>query len=175
MGEVTELHPQGGGFTAPAPLDNSHNFADFDCGKEALNDWLKKHATKQEARSARTFVVTRNGVVVGYYCLAAGGVLFDDAPRSVRRNMPNPVPVMVIGRLAVQKDLQFGGIGSGLLKDALLRILTVAKDVGVRAVVVHAVDEDAVAFYVKHQFQAFPQESLTLFLPIETIAKALGA
>lgn len=138
-----------------------------------LDDWLRARALKAEGRSARTYVVTIDDVVVGYYCFAAGGVRLEEAPARLRRNMPQMVPVILIGRLAVDKRYQGLGVGKGLLKDALLRAVQAAEIVGARALLVHAIDQEAAAFYAKFGFLEYPEMSQTFFLPMETIAAAL--
>ena len=168
-----ELHAQGPVYAAPSPLVSEHDLTKFDCEKDALNDWLRIHAHKAEGRSARTYVVTRGNIVVAYYCISTGGVMHSEAPSKLRRNMPDPIPVMKIGRLAVDVSLKGEGFGKGLLKDALSRILSLAQVAGVRGVMVHAVDEEVVSFYLKFGFKPFPQGSLTLFLPIETVQAAI--
>jgi GNAT superfamily N-acetyltransferase len=160
--------------TAPAPISESHDLSGFDCGKPPLDDWLKHRALRSEGRSARAFVVAHGKCVIGYYCIATGAALAKDAPGNIRRNMPNPIPVMIIGRLAVDKAYQGQGMGPAMLKDALQRILGVSKTVGARAVMIHAIDNDAVAFYAAYGFKPFPLDSRTMFLPIEEIAAAIA-
>lgn len=110
--------------------------------------------------------------VVGYYCLAAGAVVRGKAPGSVRRNMPDPIPVAVIGRLAVHADWQGQGIGAGLLKDAILRTVRLAEEMGIRALLAHALNEDAKQFYLRHGFSESPIESLTVMLNVAGLAGA---
>lgn len=160
--------------TAPTPLRADHDLTSFDCGNEALNVWIKTRARKSEGLSARTYVVCSAKVVVGYYSLNTGAVMRSGLPGSLKRNMPDPVPTLLIGRLAVHKDQQGQGLGSDLLKDALLRCLEVGEIAGVRAVMVQAIDEAAAAFYRKYEFQSFPQGGMTLFLPMETLERALS-
>ena len=104
--------------------------------------------------------------VVGYYALAAGAVSHEDAPGRIRRNMPDPVPVIVLGRLAVHMDRAGQGIGQGLLKDAVMRTLQTCEQVGVRALLCHAFDESAKAFYLKHGFIESPIHAMTVMLPL---------
>ncbi len=145
----------------------------FDCGNEVLNDWLRTQAQKSEGSTARTYAVRDGRRVAGYYCLAAGGVARAAVPRKIRHGLPDPVPVMVLGRLAVDITYQRQGIGSGLLRDALRRTLQVSRQAGLRAMLVHAIDDEAAAFYSAHGFIAFPAGTRTLYLPIESIAAAL--
>ena len=158
----------------PERLVPSHNVSIFDCGKPDLNDWLVRQARRGEGRSARTYVVSVERRVVGYYCIAAGSVIREELPKaSLRKNMPDQVPVIVLGRLAV--DLQFAcrGFGKGLLKDALLRSLNVSESVGARAILVHAIDDEARGFYTKFEFLPFPTNPLTLVLPMERVKAAI--
>ncbi|MGH6908209.1 MAG: GNAT family N-acetyltransferase [Aestuariivirga sp.] len=157
----------------PAPIRDEDQVAQFDCGKAPLNDWLKTQAKNSEGKSARTYAVTKETAVVGYYCLSTGAVLRAGTPGRIRHGLPDPVPILLLGRLAVDKAYNKKGIGSGLLKDAFARALQTSHIVGARCLVVHAIDEEALAFYLKFKFQPFPQGSNTLFLPIETIARAL--
>ncbi len=160
--------------TAPAPLADKHKASDFDCGNDALNDWLKKRALKNQSNGAsRTFVICQGNRVVGYYALASGSVERADAPKSIARNMPEPVPVMVLGRLAVDLTMHGQRLGAALLKDALLRTLNVSKNVGIRAVLVHAISDDAKRFYQKYGFQTSPIDPMTLMLSIRHIEALL--
>jgi GNAT superfamily N-acetyltransferase len=159
---------------APAPLTNGHILSKFDCGKAPLNDWLRLRAMKQEGRSARTLVVAIGSEVIGYYSLATGGVRHDDHPLpKLKRNIPNPIPVIILARLAIDKNSQGMGLGSWLLQDAFKRSLSLHDKIGFVAVVLHAVDDDAKAFYIRYGMQEFPVGSRTLYIPIETIIKTL--
>ncbi|MGH6872195.1 MAG: GNAT family N-acetyltransferase [Rhizomicrobium sp.] len=162
-----------GEITAPTALDASHDVSEFDCGKAVLTDWLRDKAATSEGRGARTFVVCVGKRVVGYYALAAGHVERDRAPSNIARNMPDPVPVFVLGRLAVDKAFHGNRIGAGLLKDALKRALSASRDIGARALLVHAVDDEAVAFYLQYKFRPFPTDARTLYLPLSHVMAAL--
>ena len=167
-----------GVITAPEPLRLDHDIQGFDCGRPSLNDWLKKKALKaqQVGGSARTYVVCLSAErVVGYFSLATGSINREDVPGKVKRNMPNPIPVVLLGRLAVDQTLTGQGIGAGLLKDALMRIINAAEQIGVRAVLVHALDEQARNFYLKHGFYESPTNDLTLMVTVEEIQRTLGA
>lgn len=150
----------------PCPLEPSHNLDGFDCGEPDLDVWLKRRAlTNQSSGASRTFVVLDDREIVrGYYALAAGAVASRNALGAVRRNMPDPIPVMVLGRLAIDRAAQGSGLGALLLRDAVLRTVTVAENVGIRALLVHALHEKAQAFYLKHGFQPSPVDPLTLML-----------
>ena len=152
--------------SAPAVLDSSHRLDGFFCGETALDDWLKRRALANQASGAsRTFVVADSeGCVVGYYALAAGAVSHLGATPSVRRNMPDPVPVMVLARLAVAVNAQGVQLGGALLQDAVQRAVAVSQQAGVRALLVHALHDRAKLFYEHYGFQASPLHPLTLML-----------
>lgn len=157
---------------APQPINPDHKSDDFDSGNTDLNDWLKKRALKNEASGAsRTYVVTVTQSVIAYYCLANGSVVNTTAPGKVRRNMPAQIPVMVIGRLAVDINWQGKGIGYALVRDATLRTLQAAEIAGIRAIIVHAISEEAKKFYEKCGFIPSPVALMTLMITI-TDAKA---
>lgn len=160
MGEVT--------YQPPVPLADSHRLDDFRCTEPFLEAWLKRTARKNHLSGAsRVFVVTdASDAVVGYYALAAGSVTRALAPGAVRRNMPEPIPLVVLGRLAVHSAHAGRGLGRGLLKDAVLRTQRLATDLGVRALLCHAIDERARAFYLRHGFLVSPMEPLTVMMPL---------
>jgi predicted N-acetyltransferase YhbS len=152
---------------APQPLSSEHQFEDFDSGNTELNDWLKKRALKNENSGAsRTYVVTVEQRVIAYYCLANGSVINTTAPGKVRRNMPNQIPVMVIGRLAVDMQWQNQGIGYGLVRDAIVRTLQAAAIAGIRAILVHAISHEAKQFYERCGFISSPVAPMTLMVTI---------
>ncbi|MDQ5908244.1 MAG: hypothetical protein QG599_335 [Pseudomonadota bacterium] len=152
-------------FSAPELLNSGHRISDFSCGESALDDWLKRRAlANQQVGASRTFVIQVEGRVVGFYALAAGAVNSEQAPGRIRRNMPNPIPLMVLGRLAVDRVWQQHGLGPVLLGDALRRTLRVAKEAGVRALMVQAMSEVVKTFYLKFGFVESPQDPLLLFL-----------
>ena len=154
--------------SAPEPLSAAHNCEGFDCGETVLNDWLKRRALKNEDIGAsRTFVVCQDDNVVGYYVLATGSVMHKDAPSKIKRNMPEPVPVMVLGRLAVDKSAQSMGIGRGLLKDAILRTITVAEQAGIKALLVHALSDEARKFYLQCGFIESPLDPMLLMITLK--------
>ena len=162
--------------SAPAPLTADHDVSAFDCGVPSLNAWLQQRALKNESRFSRTYVVCRGRRVVGYVGIAAGSVERIAALGKLRRNAPDAVPVSVIGRLAVSLDHAGRGLGADLLADALRRIAPASRSIGIGAVLVHAKDETAKRFYLRcAEFIAYPDDGLTLFLPIETVLAALGA
>lgn len=163
-----------GKVTAPEPLSSEHDLSRFDCSEPRLNEWLRDYARRNETTgSSRTFVVCQGRIVVGYYTLATGGIAHIEATSKVRRNAPDPIPVLILGRLAVDRMYQGKGIGKGLLRDALLRSMAVSESVGVRAVLVHALTNDAGQFYLENGFSKSPINHLTLMLPISSIRKSL--
>jgi GNAT superfamily N-acetyltransferase len=162
-----------GPLSRPEPLGQQHNVDGFSCGHPSLDDWLKQRAIRSEGRSARTYVVTEDGKVVAYYCFAAGAVRHEDAPKPLQRNMPDPSPVLLLGRLAVDLTQQGRGIGRSLLGDALRRALEVSRHIGARAVLVHAIDDGAVSFYESAGFTRFVTEPRTLFITMDAITAEL--
>lgn len=161
--------------TAPELLGGDHNLLDFNSGYDSLNHWLRKTALKNQTNNAsKTWVVCSDGRVVGYYALATGAIERSQAPGAIARQMPDPVPVIVLGRLAVDQAFQGQGLGSALLKHALLRALQVSAHVGVKAVLVHAIDDTARQFYRRYNFKESKIDEYTLMLSIKDIADAFA-
>jgi len=158
---------------SPVPLESSHGTSRFDCGKILLNDWLRQTALRSEGHTSRCYALLQRNVVVGFYCLAAGAVRRQGAPGKLGRNAPDPIPVLMISRLAVDKSLQGKGLGQGLLRDALLRVTKASELVGARTVIVHAVDHETLPFYARYGFRAFPSSNQTLYLTMEEIVTSL--
>lgn len=159
----------------PVPLTAEHDLAAFDCGEPALNEWLRHRALKNESRLSRTYVVCESRRVVAYFCISAGAVDRVAAPNKVWRNAPDTTPVSVIGRLAVNRDHARKGLGADMLSDALRRIAAASRSIGIGAVLVHAKDEAAKRFYMNcAEFIEYPEDSRTLFLPIETVVAAFS-
>jgi len=160
--------------SAPTLLTSNHDTSQFKCQHEALSDWLRKHALgNNDRRGSRTYVVCEGTRVVGFYTLAAGSVEHEKAPGSVRRNMPNPIPAIVLGRLAVDVEYQGEGIGSGLLQDATFRALNAADEIGARVLLCHAFDDDARTFYLERGFLQSPIENLTVMLDLSKVLPLL--
>lgn len=159
--------------SAPQPLAATHLLNDFECGEYVLDNWLKRRALNNQLNGAsRTFVVVdEENRVRGFYAMAAGAVSHQLASSAVRRNMPDPVPVMVLGRLAVDRRAQGIKLGAAMLRDALNRAIAVSRNTGVRALLVHALHEHAKQFYAHYGFQESPQHPMTLMLLLNT-AKA---
>ncbi|OON34703.1 GNAT family N-acetyltransferase [Izhakiella australiensis] len=157
------------GITPPVLLEKKHVTSNFHCSELSLDDWLRRSALKNQTSGAsRTFVVcsSESDNIVGFYALATGSVQRHIAPGAVRRNMPDPVPVLVLGRLGVDLNWQGMGIGSGLLKDAILRSKEVSLHVGTRALLVHALSDNARDFYEHWGFIPSGIQPETLLLPL---------
>ena len=154
--------------SAPQPLSAEHRYESFACGESSLDDWLRRRAlVNQTTGASRTFVVAdESGLVMAYYALAAGAVSHQKSPGNIRRNMPDPIPVMVLARLAVDQRLQGQHIGGALLQDALQRAVSVAQNIGVRALLMHASNERARQFYAHYGFVPSPANPMTLMLPL---------
>lgn len=158
--------------SAPQSLAPTHLLNDFECGEHALDDWLKRRAmSNQLSGASRTFVVVdENGRVWGFYAMAAGAISHQLATSAIRRNMPDPVPVMVLGRLAVDRQAQGMKLGAAMLQDAVKRALVVSQNTGVRALLVHALNDRAKQFYEHYGFQESPQHTMTLMLRLNSYA-----
>lgn len=153
--------------TAPEPLTANHVIADFDSGVPSLDDWLKRRAMQNQTSGAsRTFVTCTEGRVVGYYALASSAVMLAAAPGRFRRNMPDPIPVVVLARLAVDRTEQGRGLGRALFQDAAKRVIHAAEAIGIRGMIVHALSEDAKAFYIALGLEESPLDPMTLMLTL---------
>ena len=156
-----------GEISPPEKLSARHDLSGFDSGEPALDDGLRRRAERNEASGAsRTYVVCAGRKVVGYYTLAAGAIAHAETPGRIRRNTPDAVPVMLLGRLAVDKTFHGQGVGTGLLRDAVLRIVQAAEIAGIRAILVHAISEEAKRFYEKYGFVASPVDPLTVMIAV---------
>lgn len=161
--------------TPPVLITADHELADFDSGELSLDTWLKKRALKNHASGAsRCFVLCRGGAVIGYYSLSAGVISHEGAPKAMRRNMPDPLPVLLLGRLAVDRRYHNQGFGKSLLRDAMMRAVNVSGDAGVFAILVHALSEQARRFYLSRGFVESPLQPMTLLMTIETIRAILA-
>ncbi|MEZ5849934.1 MAG: GNAT family N-acetyltransferase [Hyphomicrobiaceae bacterium] len=160
---------------APVLLTAEHEVATFDCGKRQLDTWLIRHAlANQQSGAARTLVVCTGKRVVGYYALAAGSVVHAESIGKVRRNMPDPVPMALLGRLAVDQSAHGLGVGTGLLKDAMLRTLQAAALLGIRGLLVDALDDEARRFYERHGFRASAALPLKLMVTLDEMERMLA-
>ena len=152
-----------GAIVAPTPLGANHDLAGFDCGEPSLNQWLISRARKnQEKGASRTYVLADDQCVIGYFSLSNGQVSRTVAPGRISRNMPEPIPVIIMGRLAVHIDHQHRGLGSDLLRDAFLRARKASEISAARALLIHALNDKAKQFYLHHGFFESPVDPLTL-------------
>ncbi|PIQ50969.1 MAG: GNAT family N-acetyltransferase [Comamonadaceae bacterium CG12_big_fil_rev_8_21_14_0_65_59_15] len=159
---------------APVALAAHHDTSRFVSGVESLDRWLQQRALKNQATGAsRTFVVCEGQRVLGFYALASSAVAPDVTTGRMRRNMPDPVPVVVLGRLAIDASLQGSGIGRALVRDACLRVIAAADSVGIRGMVVHALSESARAFYVRVGFDPSPLDPMTLMATMADLREVL--
>jgi len=161
----------------PEPLGLQHRLEEFDCGKPAMNDWLLRHARQaQGSGSAKTFVVTDDDRVAGYFSLTVGQVDTLEAPDRIRKGMGQyPVPVVILARLAVSQQDQGLGIGFGLLQDAIRRTMLIAEQAGIRAMLTHPIDEEAAKFYTRFGFIASPLREQQLLLLLKDARKVVMA
>ena len=168
-GGMNEISP-------PEKLSAARDLSAFDCGEPVLNDWLRHRALQNEASGAsRTYVVCASRRVLGYYTLAVGAVAHAEAPGRIRRNMPDPVPVILLGRLAVDKSAQGRHIGGGLLRDAVMRTVQAAEIAGIRSILVHAISPGAKRFYEGYGFVASPVDPLTVMIAVAEAVKMMRA
>ncbi len=154
----------------PAPLGEHHDIAEFVSGEDSLDSWLKRRArANQLSGASRAFVVCVETRVVGYYALASGAIAVDSAPGRFRRNMPDPIPVAVLARLAVHRDWQGRGLGRALFRDAARRVAHAADAIGIRGIVVHAISDQARDFYLALGFDASPSQPMTLMVTLSDV------
>jgi GNAT superfamily N-acetyltransferase len=160
--------------SAPAPLSDHHRLDDFDSGVATLDEWLRRRARANQASGAsRCFVACDDAQVVGYYALASGAVAAAAAIGRLRRNMPDPVPVVVLARLAVDRRRHGKGLGRALFRDAGLRALQAASLIGVRGMLVHAISDDARKFYLAVGMSSSPLEPMSLMMTLADLESAL--
>ena len=153
---------------APALLSVEHRIDGFTSGMASLDDWLKRRArANQISGASRTYVVAEAGRVVGYYCLASGALALNDAPGGLKRNMPDPIPMAILGRLAIDQTWQGRGLGAALLRDAVERTQAASAILGIRGLLVHALSEEAKRFYSHHGFVASPSRPMTLVMSLK--------
>lgn len=158
----------------PEPLADHHRLDAFDCGAALFNDWLQRRArANQLAGASRVYVVAHGGDVMAYYALASGSIAATDTAGFFRRNMPDPIPVAILGRLAVDKRFQGQGFGRGLMRDAGKRVLAAADAIGIRGLIVNAISEDAKAFYLALGFRESPLHPMTLMIALQAMRSSL--
>ncbi|MGQ0566747.1 MAG: GNAT family N-acetyltransferase [Gemmobacter sp.] len=159
---------------APAPLTDGHDLASLASESPALDDWLRRRArANQAAGASRCYVACAGDRVVAFYALAAGSVSVAAAAGKFRRNMPDPIPVIVLGRLAIDRAWQGRGLGRALVRDAGLRVLQAAEVVGVRGLLVHALTDDARSFYLATGFGPSPMDAMTLMVTVDDLRRTL--
>ena len=160
----------------PEPLSDDHQIEGFASGEPVLDDWLTRRARANQASGAsRTFVTCEDKRVVGYYALASGAIAQASVPGKFRRNMPDPIPVVVLARLAVDRSQQGRGLGRAMFRDASLRVAQAADAIGIRGIVVHAISDAARRFYIALGFDPCPAEAMTLVVTLRDIRAALEA
>jgi len=162
--------------SAPVPLNDGHMVEGFDSGVPALDDWLARRAlANQRSGASRTFVVCDDDTVVGYYALASGGIIAAASPGKFRRNMPDPIPVVILARLAIAQSHQGTGLGRALFRDAAGRVVNAADSIGIRGLIVHAISDSARAFYVRLGLTPSPLEPMTLMVTLGDLRAGLEA
>ena len=159
--------------SAPEPLHAGHIPTSFCCGVDSMDNWLKQRAMKNQLSGAsRTFVCCDDANVMAYYSLASSAVVTNNAPGRFRRNMPDPIPVVVLGRLAVDKSLHGQGLGRALIRDAGLRVIQVAETIGIRGMLVHALSDEAREFYLRVGFEPSPMDPMMLMVTLGDLVNA---
>ena len=160
--------------TPPETLSSQHSCSDFSCGIASLDDWLKRRAyTNQISGATRTFVLCVDNRVVGYYALASGAISVQSALGKFRRNMPDPIPVVILARLAIDSSYQSQGLGRALFRDAALRVVQAADTIGIRGIIVHAISEEAKDFYLALGFILSPLEPMTLMITLNDLRDSI--
>lgn len=163
-------------FSAPEPLMADHQIEAFQCGADSLDHWLKHRALRNQVSGAsRTFVACdgqERQRVVAYYALASSAVVVNAAPGKFSRNMPDPIPVVVLARLAVDCSLHGQGLGRALVRDAGRRIIRAADVIGIRGVIVHALSEEARDFYLRIGFMSSPLDPMLLMVTLADLRAA---
>ena len=161
--------------SAPVLLADHHNLDEFNSGEASLDDWLKKRARANLASGAsRVFVVGDDDRVAGYYALSSSSIMCAAVPGRFKRNMPDPIPVVLLGRLAIDARWQRQGLGRSLFRDAAMRVSQAAKAIGVRGIVVHAISNEARKFYLALGLSECPGEPMTLVVTLQDIRASLG-
>jgi GNAT superfamily N-acetyltransferase len=156
------------------PLSERHRIEDFDSGEKSLDDWLKRRARANQAGGAtRTYVICEGEKVAAFYALASGAITVESVPGRFRRNMPDPIRVAVLARLAVDRAYQRRGLGRAMFRDAAHRVVNAADAIGIQGIVVHAISEEVRNFYLALGFDPCPRERMTLVATLSDIRASL--
>ena len=160
--------------SAPVPISPAHDCSAFSCGQVTLDEWLQRRAlSNHESGASRTYVVAEGGRVLAYYALASGGLISAEASGRFRRNMPDPIPVAILARLAIDLSCQGQGLGRALFRDAALRVMSAADVIGIRGLIVHALTDEAAAFYRALGLSASPREPRMLMATLAELRAAV--
>jgi len=163
------------GYSQPRPIADDDDTSSFDSGEPSLDDYLRKRALGNHVQGAsRCYVTCRGARVVGYYALASASIQHSDVTGKVRRNMPDPLPAILLSRLAVDRNEQGSGLGKNLLRDAILRSVEASEMIGVRALIVHALNDAARAFYSHFDFEPSPTDPMHLLLLMKDARPVVG-
>jgi GNAT superfamily N-acetyltransferase len=158
----------------PEPLGDQHDLAEFESGEPVLDNWLLRRARANQASGAsRTYVVCEGNRVIGYYALAPGAIAVSAVAGRFRRNMPDPIPVVVLARLAVSRTQQGRGLGRAMFRDAALRVSHAAEAIGIRGIVVHAISEEARRFYLALGFEPCLADAMTLAVTLKDLRQGI--
>jgi GNAT superfamily N-acetyltransferase len=161
--------------SAPEPLAAHHKLGGFSCGEPSLDEWLKRRANANQASGAsRTFVACESGVVVAYYALASSAVAVAATPGRFKRNMPDPIPVVILGRLAVAQSHHGKGLGRALFQDGARRVINAADTIGIRGLLVHAISDNAAAFYRSLGLDPSPLDPMTLMVTLADLRASMA-
>jgi GNAT superfamily N-acetyltransferase len=161
-------------FSPPQPLNSDHLISDFSCSMTSLDLWLKRRALANQVSGAtRTFVICVDHKVVGFYALASGAIAIKSVYGKFKRNMPDPIPVVILARLAIDNSYQGQGLGRALFKDAALRVIQASETIGIRGIIVHALTQKAKSFYLALGFQESPVEPMLLMVTLNDLIACL--
>jgi GNAT superfamily N-acetyltransferase len=165
-----------GTLSSPTPLSGEHEVEAFDSGQAALDNWLRRRAlANQSSGASRTYVVCEDKRVVAFYALTSGAIAQANVSGRFRRNMPEPIPVVVLARLAVDRGYQGHGLGRGMFQDAARRVVQAADSIGIRGIIVHAISEEARRFYIALGFDPSPADAMTLLVTLRDLHEAIEA
>ena len=162
--------------SSPEPLTAEHRIEAFESGQAVLDNWLRRRAlVNQSTGASRTYVVCEDKRVVAFYALASGAIAQAGVTGKFRRNMPEPIPIVILARLAVDRAYHGRGLGRGMFRDAALRVVQAADTIGIRGIIVHAISEEARRFYVALGFDPSPGDAMTLMVTLRDLSSAIDA